>query len=410
LDLARCDLTAHLVSDDASKVVEVGEVSAASSGWNIVRALDSDDRGSRSIANTQRGRFLCRDETQRMEFTKPRRLQRDDTVAVVSTSWGGPHAFPHVFDAGLAVLTDRFGLRVKEFPTTRMSATALAADPRARAADLNAAFADDSVRVIIASIGGDDSARILPYLDSDIIRANPKILMGYSDTATQLVFFHNLGLVTFNGPSVMAGFAQLPNFPLAEAHIRAMLFEPTESLRYEPYPQWVDSYLDWNDPANITSVGELRPHDGWHWLNGSGTRIGRLFGGCIEVLEFLKGSRHWPAEDFWTDRIVFLETSEDKPTIEQVRCWLFNYGIQGAFDDAAGLLFGRARGYSDAAKIELDQMILDIVVGQFGAADLTIVSNLDFGHTDPQWILPLGVRAELDSNEQSFRLLEPAVS
>ncbi len=345
-----------------------------------------------------------------MEFTKPRRLHAGDTVAVLSMSWAGAAAFPHVFEAGVSTLTDRLGLRVQEYPTTRASANGAQVDPRLRAADMNAAFADDAVAAIVATIGGDDSARILPHLDADLIRANPKVLMGYSDTAAQLVFCHNLGLVTFNGPSVMAGLAQLGQFPLAEAHLRAVLFEPTDTLHYRPAPLWVDSYPDWREPGNARNVGELRPHDGWHWLNGSGTRTGRLFGGCIEVLEFLKGSRFWPAEDFWDERILFLETSEDKPTIEQVRYWLFNYGVQGAFDRASGLLIGRARAYTDAEKAELDTMILDTVVGQFGATDLTIVSNMDFGHTDPQWILPLGILAELDSTVGSFRLLEPAVA
>ena len=188
-----------------------------------------------------------------------------------------------------------------------------------------------------------------------MIRANPKILMGYSDTTTQLVFAHNLGLVTFHGPAVMAGFAQLWNFPEAEAHIRAMLFEPTESHEYTPFQFWTNSYVDWSEPDNNGRVDALRPHDGWHWLNGSGVRSGRLFGGCIEVLEFLKGSRYWPDESFWKDRILFLETSEDKPTISQVRSWLFNYGVQGVFERAAGLLIGRRANYSDAEKAELDR-------------------------------------------------------
>ncbi len=329
-------------------------------------------------------------------------------MAVLSLSWGGPATFPNVFGSGVATLTHRFGLRVREYPTTRLAASALRADPRARAADLNAAFADDSIAAIFATIGGDDSARLLPYLDSDAIRANPKIIMGYSDTAALLVYCHSLGMVTFNGPSVMAGFAQMANFPAAEAHVRSMLFEPPATLPYAPYPEWVDSYEDWATPGAETRVGVLRAHDGWRWLNGSGIRSGRLFGGCVEVLEFLKGSRHWPTEDFWDDRILFLETSEDKPTDGQVRYWLFNYGVQGVFERASALLVGRARSYSDDEKAELDQMIIDVVVGEFGAKDLTIVTNMDFGHTDPQWILPLGVQAALDCDARTFRLLEPA--
>ena len=357
-----------------------------------------------------------------MDYSKPPRLRSGDSVAVVSTSWGAPHVFPNIFDAGVRALTDRFGLRVVEFPTARMAPDELAADPRARAADLNAAFADDAIAAVICSIGGDDSARILRHLDADLIRRNPKVLMGYSDSTTQLVYAHQLGLVTFNGPAVMAGFAQLGNLAhvgaLAESHIRSMLFEPVDRLVYEPYPHWVNEYAPWNLPENDGWVGELHPHDGWHWLNGTGRRSGRLFGGCIEVLEFLKGTRWWPGsgesgksgERFWDDRIVFLETSEDKPTVDQVKYWLFNYGVQGVFERAAGLIIGRARDYTDDEKRALDEMIVDTVVGQFGAGELAIVTNMDFGHTDPQWILPLGITAELDCDRQTFALTEAAVT
>ncbi len=344
-----------------------------------------------------------------MGYIKSRRLHDGDTVAVISTSWGGPHVYPHIYDMGLSNLRDLFGLRIKEYPSTRMSPSELVDHPQQRAADLNQAFADESVTAVIVSIGGEDSARILPYLDADIIRANPKIFIGFSDTTTQHVFCHNLGLVTFYGPSVMAGISQLRRFPESEMHIRSLLFEPRETYHYQPFPKWTSGYPDWSNSANAGQVKELHTHDGWHWLNGSGVRCGRLFGGCFEVLEFLKGTRHWPAEEFWRDRIIFLETSEDKPSVNQVRQWLFNYGVQGVFDQAAGLLIGRAHGYMDVEKTELDAVILKTVVDQFGASQLPIITNMDFGHTDPQWILPLGINVELNCEQEAFRLLEPAV-
>ncbi len=340
---------------------------------------------------------------------RPPRLRSGDAVAVVSTSWGGPHAFPPVYEAGIATLR-QLGLEVREFPTARRSAGELRSDPRCRAADLNDAFEDPSIAAVIASIGGDDSARILPYLDPNVIRNNPKVLMGYSDTSTQLLFAHQLDLVTFNGPAVMAGLAQCRHFPALEDHIRAILFEPTPTYEYRPFEHWVDGYADWKQSDDPTAVGDLRPHDGWRWLNGSDIARGKLVGGCIEVLEFLKGSRYWPDEDWWHDRILFLETSEDEPSPEQVRHWLLNYGVQGVFDRIGGLMFGRARGYSDDRKMELDETIQAVVVDEFGATNLPIVTNMDFGHTDPQWILPLGVAAELNPTSRTFRLIEPAVN
>jgi muramoyltetrapeptide carboxypeptidase LdcA involved in peptidoglycan recycling len=341
---------------------------------------------------------------------KPPRLRAGDTVAVVSTSWGGPSVFPHVFDRGVDVLRRVFGLQVRELPSARMTPADLGANPRLRADDLNAAFADPEVRAIVSSIGGVDSVRILEHLNPALAMADPKILLGFSDTATQLAFYHQAGLVTFNGPSVMAGFAQIEHFPGAVEHVRALLFDPTDTYDYRPSQDWTDGYLDWGDPANAGAVAERHPHDGWHWLQGGGGRAeGRLFGGCGEVLEMLKGTRYWPAPEFWDGRILVLETSEDKPAVETVGYWLRNYGVQGVFDRVSAVLVGRARDYSDGEKADLDAMVVRVVAREFGATDLPIVTNLDFGHTDPQWILPLGIRAEVDADRRAFGLLEPAV-
>jgi len=339
----------------------------------------------------------------------PLRLHAGDTVAVVSTSWGGPSVFPHVFERGLDVLRRRFGLNVREMPSARRAARELDADPRARADDMNAAFADPSVRAIVSSIGGVDSVRILPFLDPSVALANPKVLIGYSDTSTQLAFYNLAGLVTFNGPAVMAGFAQIEAFPGAIDHVRSLLFEPAPTYEYGPFASWVDGYANWSDPANAGAVGEVRAHDGWRWLQGAGVARGRLFGGCGEVLEMMKGTRFWPVPSFWDGRLFFIETSEDAPTPDTVSYWLRNYGMQGVFDRISGLLVGRARGYSDEAKARLDELVVRVVADQFGRPDLPIVSNLDFGHTDPQWVLPLGVLAEVDAGARTIRLLEPAV-
>jgi len=120
----------------------------------------------------------------------------------------------------------------------------------------------------------------------------------------------------------------------------------------------------------------------------------------------MKGTDFWPQKDFWNDKILFLETSECKPSIDQIKWMLRNYGIQGVFNKLSVLMFGRARDYSDQEKKELDDAIIQIVKREFKNDTLCIVSNMDFGHTDPQWILPLGIRAEIDPTKQTFKLLE----
>ena len=345
-----------------------------------------------------------------MEFIKPKKLMKGDTIAVLSPSKGLPSKFPHIFNNGLKILKENFGLKVKEFPTAKMDLDKLYENPKLRAKDINDAFADKEVKAIIASIGGDDSIRILKYIDKQIIEKNPKIFMGYSDTTTLNTFFNQLGLVTFNGPSIMAGFSQLNNFPESEKHIKDILFSNLKDYKYAPYPVWSNKYKDWSKKENIGQVTEIQKNNGWHWIQGKSVVAGRLFGGCIEVLDMINGTEYWPKKEFWKDRILFIETSEDKPSPDQVKYWLRNFGIQGIFDNITGMIVGRARDYSDEETKNLEENIIKVVVNEFGHPEIPIITNVDFGHTDPQIILPLGIEAEIDCKNKTFKLKESSVS
>lgn len=340
---------------------------------------------------------------------KPERLHIDDAVAVVSPSWGGPSVFPHVYDLGIGLL-QAWGLRVIEYPTARMAASELAAHPERRAADINNAFADPNIKAVIASIGGNDSVRILPHLDAAVIAANPKILLGYSDTTTLHVFCQMQGLVTLHGPSIMAGFAQMAALPDYAAHVRHMLFVAAPGHVYRPYAQYCDGYPDWQNAAKAGQINALHPHEGWRLTQGRGAVEGRLFGGCLDVLEMVRGTPFWPGLDFWSGKILCLETSEEAPSVETVEAILRGYGLLGIWDRVAGLLIGRAARYSAADKLALDQAVVAVIGDEFGRHDLPILSNMDFGHTDPQMVLPLGVKARLDCASLSLQLTESWLS
>lgn len=345
-----------------------------------------------------------------MNYKKPQRLKRGDTVAVLSPSWAGPHAFPLVYEKGLEFLQE-CGLLIKEFPSTRLSADELYLNPKLRADDINAAFADKEIKAIFASIGGDDSMRVLPYLDSQIIKNNPKIFMGYSDTTTILVYMNLLGLVSFHGPAIMAGFSQIASLPARfKEHLCEILFNSDAEYEYKAYSVFCDGYPDWSISSSVGKTNSLNSDDGWHFLNGSGIAQGQLFGGCLEVLEFLKHTEYFPNGNFWHNKILFFETSELKPSILQVTWMLRNYGLQGVFHKVSGILFWRARDYSIVEKALLDKAIKDVITIEFGAEDLPIVTNMDFGHTDPQFVLPLGVLAEMDITKKTFKLIEPCFS
>ena len=327
-------------------------------------------------------------------------------MAIVSPSWGGPSVFPHVYENGIKVLRE-WGLKIKEFPTAKMDASFLRANPQVRAKDINDAFTDPKVKAIFTSIGGDDAVRILPFVNKKIIADNPKILMGYSDTSTLHVFSNLQGLITFYGPSIMAGFSQMDNLPETfKSHVRDILFEPIESYEYHPYRKYCDGYPDWTKKENLGKVNPMKSDDGWHWLQGKTKVQGELFGGCIEVLEMMKATDFWPSQDFWKGKIFFLETSEDKPSIHYIGHVLRNYGLLGVFDQISGFIFSRARDYSDEEKNQLEKKIISIIAKEFGKPDLPVVANFDVGHTDPQLVLPLGVKTEIDCATKQIKLVE----
>jgi muramoyltetrapeptide carboxypeptidase LdcA involved in peptidoglycan recycling len=344
-----------------------------------------------------------------MDMIKPPRLREGSTIAVISPSLGGPHAFPKVYARGVEVLRDEFGLKVVEMEHTCAPQYYLRWYPHVRGEDVNRAFLDPQVDGIIASIGGHDSLRALPFLDTETIIRHPKVLMGFSDTSTLLTHLCRHGLITFYGPSVMAGISQMGGRSGDIGHVKDILFHPRPTYEYRPSPSYSEGYPDWSDDSSIGKVNSRKRSPRWKVLQGHGMACGRLFGGCIEVLDNMMGTRFWPPKDFWKDKMLFLEMSEEVPSPSMVKLMLRNYGIMGALDAVAGILFGRPRGYTRHGKAELERAIRDVIAGDFHLPDLPIVVNLDFGHTDPQMVLPLGAKVEVNLEGPSLRLMEPAV-
>lgn len=297
------------------------------------------------------------------DFQRPRRLVRGDRIAIVSPSWGGPNVFPDIYETGLSAIRSELGLEPIEFPTARMSPDELARNPEKRAEDINAAFADDSIAGIVASIGGDDSVRILPFLDVDRVLQNPKLLMGYSDTTTVLAFLNAVGLVTFHGPTVMVGMAQIQALGNRyKSHLLELLFNDPAEYEFRPYPEYSEGYPNWVIPENLGKVNETVPNPGWDWVQKAGTKHGTFWGGCIEVLEFMKGTDFWPSRSFFDDTFLLLETSEEAPSPERVKRMLRNYGTQTILDRIQGLIVGRPRDYSDEQRNELRGAVYQVVV------------------------------------------------
>ena len=343
---------------------------------------------------------------------KPKKLQPGDTVAAISLSWGGPGTFPHRYEAGKRQLQNEFGLKVVETAHALRDAAWLHNNPKARAEDLMNAFADPAIKAIISTIGGDDSIRTLPYLDLDVIRSNPKIFMGYSDTTITHIACFNAGLISFYGPAIMTGFAENGGmFPFTVDAVHASLFSSKPIGEVKPNTGgWTVERLDWGNPENQSKKRSLTPSKGWKFLQGKGVWQGHLIGGCLEVLHFLRGTDFWPESDSWKGAILFLETSEEAPPPTVLKYSLRTYAAMGILKQLSGILFGRPGGEVSPDRFkDYDEVLHQVVTEEEGLSELPIITHMDFGHTDPIFVLPYGVKAKINCQAQTFSVLENAV-
>ena len=342
---------------------------------------------------------------------KPPKLNPGDKIATVSLSWGGPSVFPHRYQAGVKQLKDELDLQVVEMPNTLRDANWIAKNPRARADDLMQAFADPSIKGIFSTIGGDDSIRLLPFLDLEVIRNHPKIFLGYSDTIISHLVCYKAGLTSFHGPAIMLEFAEnCGMFPYVVQSLRKTLFSSDTIGEIKPSTEgWTVERLDWADPANQQIKRKLNPSSGWRFLQGKGIHRGHLIGGCIEVFDWTRGTEIFPED--WQDAILFLETSEEAPPPELVARTLRVYAAMGILSRLAGILFGRPGGDVPLEKFEdYDNAILQVVNHEEGLTDLPVITHMDFGHTSPMFVLPYGLQAEIDCETNRFSILENAVT
>lgn len=348
------------------------------------------------------------ERTADLTFVKPPRLRRGDTVAAISLSSGLAAAHPHRYEAGKRQFEETFGVRVVEAPHALRDDAWLRRNPEARANDLHWALTDPEVKGIVSTIGGDDSVRLLPHLDPELIRANPKVMMGFSDTTITLTAFLNAGVVAFHGPAFMTDLAENGGMIEAVEHsVRSTLFEGAPAP-WRPAPEWTEEFLDWADPANQQRQRRLQPNPGWRWLQGEEPIQGHVVGGNIEVLEFLKGTPWWPSDELWRGAVMLFETSEEVPTPRAVERMLRNYGHQGILEQVSALLFARPMGYDADRSEELDRLLTG-VLAEFGRSDMPLVTGLDVGHTSPHVVVPLGCRVRVDPGARTIRSLEPAV-
>lgn len=345
-----------------------------------------------------------------MKLIKPKKLKQGDKIATVSLSWGGAGELPHRYEKGKNRLEKIFGLTVVETKNSLKPAEWISKNPQARADDLMGAFSDNSINAIISNIGGDDSIRTLPFINLSIIQNNPKIFLGFSDTTITHLACYKARLVTFYGTSLLAGFAENGGmFEYEMEYIKRAIFSSNPIGQILPNNNgWTSEMLDWFDTSLQDTPRALTRSSGWNFLQGNKTVKGKLLGGCIEVLEFLKGTAYWLTPEEWENSIMFLETSEEMMNPTNFKWIIRNYAAQGILHKINGLILGRPVG--NRFTKEYNSILLQVIRDENQLAELPIITEMDFGHTSPTFTIPYGLVAEINCEQKTFSILESGVT
>lgn len=313
---------------------------------------------------------------------KPARLRKGQTVGIVAPASNVDENEETRFAIDVV---QSFGFRVKLGEHIYSRTQYLAGTDRERAGDVNAMFADSNVDAIFCLRGGYGTPRILPYLDYDVIKGNPKILLGYSDITALLLAIHKMtGLIGYHGPIARQNFS---DYTLSE--FKRVLFNPkSKTVIGSPPPfESREGYVD--DENRITRfVG--------------GKARGKLVGGNLSLLTALLGT---PYEPEFEQRILFLEdVGESAYSIDRMLTQLW---LAGRLQQVAGIVFGK---FTDSENSGNSYSIEEVVRMRCEPLSVPTIRGLMFGHVDDQTVVPVGVNAELDADAGTLTLLESAVT
>jgi muramoyltetrapeptide carboxypeptidase len=315
----------------------------------------------------------------KIKIIKPKRLKAGDTVAVIAPASG---LSKESFDKAIQNL-ESLGLKTKVGKSARGIKGFLAATDKERLDDLHSAFSDTEVSAVWCVRGGYGAARLLPDIDYNLIRKNPKILIGYSDiTSLHLAISQNTGLVTFHGPVAAS---ELSDY--TKKHVVNALMNPSA-----PYKVEVSEYNKANE-SNLFKTQTIV----------SGKCRGHLVGGNLSLLAALAGTPF--ALQNLKGKILFMEEVGEQPY--RVDRMLTQLRQSADLRSLAGIALGVFEDCNP--KTENTQSLLDVIKDRLGDLGIPVVYGLSFGHIRDQFTMPVGIEAELDADNTTMTFLETGV-
>jgi len=311
---------------------------------------------------------------------KPRVLKPGDTVGLIAPA-------SYTFDLwrldDAAARVEALGLKPKFGKYVRGRRGFLSGTDEERLEDLHAMFADRSVAAVFALQGGYGTPRLLDRIDYELLRKNPKILLGYSDiTGLHLAIGKKAGLVTFHGPNMIGS---LPPRTLDLLKRALFVAEPIGEVTNpeEPDP------LNVEFPLRTVSAGVAR---------------GRIVGGNLTLVSATMGT---PFEIETKDRILLIEDTGEAPY--RIDRMLVQLKLAGKLEQAAGVVFGTCSDCAPSrSSFELTLSLSEVLDELLGSLRKPVLAGLLFGHTKEKAIIPMGVEAELDATARRLTIVEAA--
>ena len=302
----------------------------------------------------------------------PKKLKKGDTIGVVAPS--NPIIGENIEELEKAKkILERDGYKVVFSKNIFSNANEYSATAKEKADDINEMFADKNVKMIWCAKGGNNSNSTFEYLDYELIKQNPKIICGYSDiTSLTNIITEKTGLVTFSGTNFKTIATDETDFSYKQALNRFL----NESLKFEP------------ENENYITIQE-------------GKAEGELIGGNLSLTKELVCGKY--SIDF-ADRILFLEELgyESDPVV--VSNSLYYMKQNGVFDKIKGLWIGN---YEHQSGITLEKIILDVLENKY---KFPIIKSNNFGHIENKIVIPIGTKAEINTNENiKIKLIEKCI-
>lgn len=311
---------------------------------------------------------------------KAKILKEGDTIGIITPS--GALSSEEAISTTKEVLA-YFGFKVKEGKYIRSRYGHLAGTDQERLHDIHAMFGDKDVQGILCIRGGNGASRLLPYIDYDLIRRNPKVLLGYSDiTALILAFYAKVGLVSFHG---MVGSSNWSNYA---AKLFKEQFLENKLATYENPRKSENSIVQYKDRIQTITPGIVE---------------GVILGGNLTLLTGLCGTPYLP--DF-KDTILFVEEiGEKSDRMDRMFCQLMNSGI---LSQIKGFIFGKCTNCEPTAgygALTLNQMLNDYIK----PLGIPAYTGAVIGHIPDQFVMPVGVRARMDATKGTIEYLEKSL-